>query len=80
MANFGKLLALRFRTLVWRPEDTVQNLGSPGLSGRVESPELLLLHNLQNIRMICEVKTTVSKKLKREESRDLVTVSPNTKR
>ena len=51
----GKLrqLALRFRTLVWRAEDTVQNLESPGLSGRVDSPELLLLHNLQNIRMIC---------------------------
>ena len=32
----------RFQTLIWRPGETVQNLESPGLSGRVESPVLLL--------------------------------------
>ena len=31
----------RFQTLIWRPGDTVQNLESPGLSGRVDSPELM---------------------------------------
>ena len=36
----SKLLRLsgRFQTLIWRPGDTVQNLESPGLSGRVDSP------------------------------------------
>ena len=35
----GKLRRLsgRFHTLIWRPEDTVQNLESPGFSGRVVS-------------------------------------------
>ena len=35
----GKLwwISRRFRTLIWRPGDTVQNLESPGLSGRVDS-------------------------------------------
>ena len=34
----GKLwwISRRFRTLIWRPGDTVQNLESPGLSGRVD--------------------------------------------
>ena len=31
-------LSGRFQTLIWRPGDTVQNLESPGLSGRVDSP------------------------------------------
>ena len=30
----------RFQTLIWRPGETVQNLESPGLSGRVDSPGL----------------------------------------
>ena len=36
----GKLRQLsgRFQTLIWRPGDTVQNLESPELSGRVDSP------------------------------------------
>ena len=35
----GKLgrLSGRFQTLIWRPGETVQNLESPGLSGRVDS-------------------------------------------
>ena len=35
----GKLQQLsgRFQTLIWRPGETVQNLESPGLSGRVDS-------------------------------------------
>ena len=34
----GKLRRLsgRFQTLIWRPGETVQNLESPGLSGRVD--------------------------------------------
>ena len=32
-------LSGRFQTLIWRPGDTVRNLESPGLSGRVDSPE-----------------------------------------
>ena len=28
----------RFQTLIWRPGETVQNLESPGLSGRIDSP------------------------------------------
>ena len=31
-------LSGRFQTLIWRQGDTVQNLESPGLSGRVDSP------------------------------------------
>ena len=31
-------LSGRFQTLIWRLGDTVQNLESPGLSGRVDSP------------------------------------------
>ena len=36
----GKLQQLsgRFQTLIWRPGETVQNLESPELSGRVDSP------------------------------------------
>ena len=36
----GKLRRLsgRFQTLIWRLGGTVQNLQSPGLSGRVDSP------------------------------------------
>ena len=36
----GKLRQLsgRFQTLIWRPGETVQNLESPGLSGRIDSP------------------------------------------
>ena len=36
----GKLgrLSRRFQTLIWRTGETVQNLESPGLSGRVDSP------------------------------------------
>ena len=35
----GKLRQFgRFQTLVWRPGEMVQNLESPGLSGRVDSP------------------------------------------
>ena len=30
-------LSGRYQTLIWRPGDTVQNLESPGLSGRVDS-------------------------------------------
>ena len=30
-------LSRRFQTLIWRPGETVQNLESPGLSGRVDS-------------------------------------------
>ena len=39
----GKLWRLsgRFQTLIWRPGKTVQNLESPGLSGRVDSPAKL---------------------------------------
>ena len=39
----GKLwrLSRRFQTLIWRPGKTVQNLESPGLSGRVDSPAKL---------------------------------------
>ena len=39
----GKLwwLSGRFQTLIWRPGKTVQNLESPGLSGRVDSPAKL---------------------------------------
>ena len=33
-------LSRRLQTLIWRPGDTVQNLESPGLSGRVDSPAL----------------------------------------
>ena len=35
----GKLQRLsgRFQTLIWRPGEIVQNLESPGLSGRVDS-------------------------------------------
>ena len=36
MENFGDSPG-GFR-LIWRPGDTVQNLESPGLSGRVDSP------------------------------------------
>ena len=32
----------RFQTLTWRPGETVQNLESPGLSGRVDSPAVFL--------------------------------------
>ena len=31
-----RLVSGRFHTLIWRPGDTVQNLESPGLSGRVD--------------------------------------------
>ena len=31
-----RLISGRFHTLIWRPGDTVQNLESPGLSGRVD--------------------------------------------
>ena len=31
-------LSRRFQTLIWRTGETVQNLESPGLSGRVDSP------------------------------------------
>ena len=38
----GKLhicrLSVRFQTLIWRPGEMGQNLESPGLSGRVDSP------------------------------------------
>ena len=35
-----------FQTLIWRPGKTVQNLESPGLSGRVDSPaKLSFLYN-----------------------------------
>ena len=39
----GKLwrLSRRYQTLIWRPGETVQNLESPRLSGRVDSPESL---------------------------------------
>ena len=30
-------LSGRYQTLIWRPGDTVQNLESPGLSGRVDN-------------------------------------------
>ena len=33
-------LSGRFQTLIWRPGDMVQNLESPGLSGRVDSPDV----------------------------------------
>ena len=36
MANFQRL-SRRIHTLIWRPGDMVQNLESPGLSGRVDS-------------------------------------------
>ena len=32
-----RLISGRFHTLIWRQGDTVQNLESPGLSGRVDS-------------------------------------------
>ena len=35
----------RYQTLIWRPGDTVQNLESPGLSGRVDSTEMLLFQS-----------------------------------
>ena len=35
-------LSGRFQTLIWRPGGTVQNLESPGLSGRVDSPVLTI--------------------------------------
>ena len=38
MANFGNYPG-RFQTLIWRPGETVQNLESPGLSRKVDSPE-----------------------------------------
>ena len=44
----GKLWRLSgwFQTLIWRPGKTVQNLESPGLSGRVDSPaKLSFLYN-----------------------------------
>ena len=44
----GKLwwLSGRFQTLIWRPGKTVQNLESPGLSRRVDSPaKLSFLYN-----------------------------------
>ena len=44
----GKLWRLsgRFQTLIWRLGKTVQNLESPGLSGRVDSPaKLSFLYN-----------------------------------
>ena len=44
----GKLWRLsgRFQTVIWRPGKTVQNLESPGLSGRVDSPaKLSFLYN-----------------------------------
>ena len=36
----GKLRRLygRFQTLIWKPGEMVQNLESPGLSGRGDSP------------------------------------------
>ena len=34
-------LSVRFQTLIWRPGETVQNLESPGLSGRVDGPETI---------------------------------------
>ena len=33
-------LSGRFQTLIWRPGEMVQNLESPGLSGRVDSPAM----------------------------------------
>ena len=36
MENLGDYLG-DFQTLIWRPGETVQNLESPGLSGRVDS-------------------------------------------
>ena len=36
-------LSGRFQTLIWRPGDTVQNLESPVLSGRVDSPVCTIL-------------------------------------
>ena len=36
MANFGDYSG-DLRLLIWRPGDTVQNLESPGLSGRAGS-------------------------------------------
>ena len=41
MANFRRL-SRRFHTLIWRPGDAVQNLESPGLSGRIDSTALIL--------------------------------------
>ena len=41
MANFGDYPGDVYQTLIWRPGETVQNLGSPRLSGRVDSPESL---------------------------------------
>ena len=35
-------LSGRYQTLIWRPEDTVQNLESPGLSSRVDSTAYLI--------------------------------------
>ena len=40
MLNFGRLCR-RFHTLIWRPGDMVQNLESPGLSGRVDNTVLV---------------------------------------
>ena len=34
-------LSRRFQTLIWRLGDMVQNLESPGLSGRVDSPAIV---------------------------------------
>ena len=41
-ANFS--ISGRIQTLIWRPGETVQNRESPGLSGRVDSTDLNLLH------------------------------------
>ena len=44
----GKLRRLsgRFQTLIWRPGEMVQNLESPGLSGRVDSPAITQIDNV----------------------------------
>ena len=40
-------LSQSFQTLIWRPGDTVQNLESPGLSGRVDSPDVIHVNILR---------------------------------
>ena len=45
-----------FQTLIWRPGDTVQNLESPGLSGRVASTTCQLLSSMVFFRLSFDVR------------------------
>ena len=52
-------LSGRFQSLIWRPGETVQNLESPGLSGRVDNPDYICLHTPLMMLKNAECKTAV---------------------